>query len=77
VPVRYGRVVRFTEKIPARLHVEFTRADSPGPEFVRGNVTFFDEQGQVVLAIEDLDCAVAPSREGSKPKPPLTQGALA
>jgi len=40
-------------------------------------VTFFDDLGQVVLAIEDLDCALAPSHDGPMPPPTLAQGALA
>ena len=39
--------------------MEFQRTDSPGPEFVRGDVVFFDEQGQAVLQIEELDCALS------------------
>jgi NAD(P)-dependent dehydrogenase (short-subunit alcohol dehydrogenase family) len=54
----YGRVVRYRDELPARVHMEFTRADSPDPGMIRGNVVFFDGNGTPVLAIEDLDSAL-------------------
>jgi len=57
VPTRYGRVVRYRDPLPARMHMEFTRIDSEEPGIIRGNVVFFDDKGVPVLTIEDLDCA--------------------
>jgi hypothetical protein len=54
-PVWYGRVVRFQEPMPARLHMEFTLAESPEPGKIRGQVVFSDAAGSPVLAIEDFD----------------------
>jgi hypothetical protein len=36
--------------------MEFERADSPDAAMIRGNVVFFDDQNEPVLAIEELDC---------------------
>jgi hypothetical protein len=66
VPARYGRVVRYRKQLPTQLRMEFTRTDSPGPEFVRGDVVFFDDHGEAVLAIEDLDCTLSASNEGPR-----------
>jgi hypothetical protein len=55
LPTRFGRVVRYREQFPERLHMEYERVDSEDPTLIRGNVTFFDEQGEPVMAIEELD----------------------
>ncbi|MFY9514304.1 MAG: SDR family NAD(P)-dependent oxidoreductase, partial [Rubrivivax sp.] len=55
LPARFGRVVRYRDSLPERLHMEYERIESGDPTLVRGNVTFFDEQGEPVLAIEELD----------------------
>ena len=52
---RYGRIVRYRDELPARMHMEFTRIGSPDPQVIRGNVVFFDGDGSPLLAIEDLD----------------------
>jgi hypothetical protein len=44
---------------------------------VRGDVVFFDEQGETVLAIEDLDCTLSTRTEGAVSKVSATEGALA
>jgi acyl transferase domain-containing protein/NAD(P)H-dependent flavin oxidoreductase YrpB (nitropropane dioxygenase family)/NAD(P)-dependent dehydrogenase (short-subunit alcohol dehydrogenase family) len=56
LPIRYGRVVRYRDAFPAHVHMEFERADSPDAAMIRGNVVFFDDQNEPVLAIEELDC---------------------
>jgi NAD(P)-dependent dehydrogenase (short-subunit alcohol dehydrogenase family)/acyl carrier protein len=55
LPARFGRVVRYRDQLPERLHMEYERIESADPTLVRGNVVFFDEQGEPVMAIEELD----------------------
>ena len=55
LPARFGRVVRYRERLPRRLHMEYQRLAADDPALVRGHVTFFDEAGEPVLAVEELD----------------------
>jgi NAD(P)-dependent dehydrogenase (short-subunit alcohol dehydrogenase family) len=55
LPARFGRVVRYRDTLPAKLHMEYARIHTSDPTLIRGNVTFFDETGEPVLAIEELD----------------------
>ncbi|MBS0445541.1 MAG: SDR family NAD(P)-dependent oxidoreductase [Proteobacteria bacterium] len=55
LPTRFGRVVRYRDRLPARMHMEYQRVEMPDPTLIRANVTFFDEQGEPVMAIEELD----------------------
>ena len=56
LPARFGRVVRYrADALPQRLRMEFERVETEDPTLVRGNVTFLDEAGLPVLAIEELE----------------------
>lgn len=55
LPARFGRVVRYRQTLPAKLHMEYERIPTDDPSLVRANVTFIDEQGEPVLAIEELE----------------------
>lgn len=55
LPTRFGRVVRYRDQFPDRMHMEYERVESEDPTLIRGNVTFFDQQGEPVMAIEELD----------------------
>ncbi len=55
LPTRFGRVVRYREVLPAQMHMEYERIATADPTLIRGNVTFFDDQGEPVMAIEELD----------------------
>ena len=55
LPTRFGRVVRYRAQLPARMHMEYERIATDDATLVRGNVVFFDEAGEPVLAIEELD----------------------
>jgi len=55
LPTRFGRVVRYRDVFPARLHMEYERVASADPTLIRGNVVFSDEDGVPVMAIEELD----------------------
>jgi acyl transferase domain-containing protein/NAD(P)H-dependent flavin oxidoreductase YrpB (nitropropane dioxygenase family) len=58
-PSWYGRVIRFQEQMPARMHMEFTLSESPEPAKIRGQVVFSDDHGAPLLAIEDFDCSLS------------------
>ncbi|RVT54369.1 type I polyketide synthase [Rubrivivax albus] len=55
LPARFGRVVRYRDRLPERLHMEYQRVAAEDPTLVRGHVTFFDADGVPVLAVEELD----------------------
>ncbi len=55
LPARFGRVVRYRERFPARLHMEYERIATTDPTLVRANVMFFDDAGEPVMLIEELD----------------------
>ena len=55
LPARFGRVVRYRDRLPERLHMEYQRVAADDPTLVRGHVTFFDADGVPVLAVEELD----------------------
>ncbi len=55
LPARFGRVVRYRSHCPERMHMEYERIETSDPSLIRANVTFFDEQGEPVMTIEELD----------------------
>ena len=55
LPTRFGRVVRYREHFPERLHMEYQRTEASDPTIIRGNVIFFDDAGVPVMLVEDLD----------------------
>jgi NAD(P)-dependent dehydrogenase (short-subunit alcohol dehydrogenase family) len=55
LPARFGRVVRYRTRCPERMHMEYERTETADPSLLRANVTFFDETGEAVMAIEELD----------------------
>ena len=55
LPARFGRVLRYRARCPERMHMEYERIETADPSLIRANVTFFDEQGEPVMAIEELD----------------------
>ena len=77
LPARFGRVVRYRARFPESMHMEYERVESADPSLIRGNVTFFDEQGEPVMAIEELDsiASAALNRFGGTAN--IAQGAVA
>lgn len=77
LPARFGRVVRYRARFPERMHMEYERIETADPSLIRGNVTFFDEQGEPVMAIEELDsiASAALNRFGGTAN--VAQGAVA
>ena len=55
LPTRFGRVVRYRDEYPRHMHMQYTRIHTDDPTLIRGNVVFLDDQGQAVMAIEELD----------------------
>ena len=55
LPTRFGRVVRYRDTLPDRLHMEYMRTAVVDPTIIRGNVIFLDDDGIPVLSIEDLE----------------------
>lgn len=55
LPVKFGRVVRYREQFPARLHMEYEHVYTDDPAIVRANVLFSDEAGEPVMLIEELE----------------------
>jgi NAD(P)-dependent dehydrogenase (short-subunit alcohol dehydrogenase family) len=55
LPARFGRVVRYRDPFPARMHMEYQRLPSDDPTLVRANVMFFDDAGEAVMLIEELE----------------------
>jgi hypothetical protein len=54
LPARFGRVVRYRERFPERLHMAYERVPNDDPALIHANVVFFDDAGDPVLLIEDL-----------------------
>ncbi len=61
LPTRFGRVVRYRAAFPARMRMDFECAAATDPSLVRANVHFFDEQGDMVMLIEDLESVSSPA----------------
>ena len=55
LPTRFGRVLRFRDRCPPRMHMEYTRIEVTDPTLIRANVVFYDDAGEAVLSIEELD----------------------
>jgi hypothetical protein len=56
LPVRFGRVVRFSSTLPGKLYMHFERIVSDESHVVRADVYFTDDGGNVVFLIEDMEC---------------------
>jgi NAD(P)-dependent dehydrogenase (short-subunit alcohol dehydrogenase family) len=55
LPSRFGRVVRYREKLPERLTMVYEALPSADAGLVRGTATFVDEAGDPVLLVEELE----------------------
>jgi NAD(P)-dependent dehydrogenase (short-subunit alcohol dehydrogenase family) len=55
LPARFGRVVRYRERFPERMHMQYTRVPTDDPSLIRGNLVFLDDAGETVMSIEELD----------------------
>jgi acyl transferase domain-containing protein/NAD(P)H-dependent flavin oxidoreductase YrpB (nitropropane dioxygenase family) len=56
LPTRFGRVVRYRERLPEIMTMEFECIATEDPSSVRANVHYTDSDGRVVLSIEDMQC---------------------
>mgnify|MGYP005751220993 CR=1 FL=1 len=57
LPAQFGRVVRYAEQLPERFHMDFQCLPGEAQQ-VRANVFFSDDEGCLLLLIEDLQCIV-------------------
>ncbi len=60
LPTRFGRVTRYSETLPERVHMNFERIAPEEFHLVRANVYFADADNKVVLLIEDMECVSSP-----------------
>ncbi len=72
LPTRFGRVVRYREVFPDRMHMVFEQIASDDPSLVRANVYYFDAAGHIVISVEDMECvaSAALNRLGGTAKAP-------
>ncbi|WP_457573345.1 SDR family NAD(P)-dependent oxidoreductase [Desulfolithobacter sp.] len=56
LPVRFGRITRYVDRLPPKLSMEFQRRETPEPSMISADVLFTDSEGKVVLKIDDLNC---------------------
>lgn len=57
LPAQFGRVIRYVEQLPERFHMDFQCLPGEAHQ-VRANVYFSDDQGRLLLLIEELECVV-------------------
>jgi acyl transferase domain-containing protein/NAD(P)H-dependent flavin oxidoreductase YrpB (nitropropane dioxygenase family) len=71
LPARFGRVARYRDTFPARMHMEYQRVATDDPTVVRANVMFFDDAGEPVMLIEELEsiASAALNRLGGSANP--------
>ena len=55
MPARFGRVVRYRDRFPEQMRMQYTRIPTDDGSLIRGNVLFLDEAGEAVMSIEELD----------------------
>lgn len=55
LPARFGRVVRYRDVFPARMLMAYERVATTDASLVRANVYFYDEAGELVMLVEELD----------------------
>lgn len=56
LPTRFGRITRYQEQLPEMMRMIFVCAPSSDPSKVVAQVHFVDDQGHVVLQVDDLEC---------------------
>jgi NAD(P)-dependent dehydrogenase (short-subunit alcohol dehydrogenase family) len=59
LPTRFGRVVRYREIFPDRMHMVYEQIASDDPSLVRANVYYFDAAGHIVISVEDMECVAS------------------
>lgn len=77
LPARFGRVARYRARYPECMHMEYERIETSDPGLIRGNVTFFDERGEPVMAIEELDSIASPALNRFGGTANIARGAMA
>ncbi|MGH1340630.1 MAG: SDR family oxidoreductase [Nannocystales bacterium] len=54
LPVEFGRIVRFTDTMPARLTMVFERLATTTDDQILANVSYLDATGRLVMRVEGL-----------------------
>jgi len=60
LPARFGRVAKYQAELPSRLTMHFELNEAAEQHLVHANVYFVNEDNQVVLLVEDLECISSP-----------------
>ena len=60
LPARFGKVMKFQQTLPKNLRMCFERKENEQPNMIVSDVYFIDENNNVVLLIEDLECISSP-----------------
>jgi hypothetical protein len=60
LPARFGKVMKFQQTLPENLRMCFERKGNEQPNMIVSDVYFIDENNNVVLLIEDLECISSP-----------------
>ena len=55
LPTRFARVARYTATLPDAMRMHYQRVNADDGTLVRGHIAFVDDQGRVVMEIEELD----------------------
>jgi hypothetical protein len=74
--VRYGRIVRHREEVPAHLDASLALTQPEQAGGLRCNVVFCDDSGKPVLSIEELDFSTAPAPTAHAERKGATESAL-
>jgi acyl transferase domain-containing protein/NAD(P)H-dependent flavin oxidoreductase YrpB (nitropropane dioxygenase family)/NAD(P)-dependent dehydrogenase (short-subunit alcohol dehydrogenase family) len=56
LPVRFGRVTRYADALPERLTMQFERLVQLDEGKVVANVSYLNDEGQILLQIEGMEC---------------------
>jgi NAD(P)-dependent dehydrogenase (short-subunit alcohol dehydrogenase family) len=77
LPARFGRVVRYRDVLPKRLRMAFEQQPNGDASAVRANVYYLDDDGEVVMLMEDMECiaSAALNRLGGTARRPVQASA--
>lgn len=79
LPTRFGRVVRYVEKLPPQMTILYERLTPEDSSRDLANISYLDEQGNIVLRIEELECIASAdlNRLGSQNSSPWVASEVA
>jgi len=56
LPARFDRVIRFNKTMPEKVVMDLQRLETKQPHVIRANVYFADEENNILLMIEGMEC---------------------